>query len=200
MASIPSCTSATSNSCFTSNSFSSPSSSLKLIAQFLGTRNKLGRVRPFLLGPSKCWFKFSKIGIDAKAKGAGTYASQSGGEFGQDNVEQIGMEKQVLKAGTGPKPVTGQNVTVHCTGYGKDGDLNQKFWSTKDPGQQPFTFRIGQGSVIKGWDEGVLGMQVGEVARLRCSPDYAYGASGFPAWGIQPNSILDFEIEVLKLD
>lgn len=112
----------------------------------------------------------------------------------------MGVEKQVLKAGTGPKPVAGQNVTVHCTGYGKDGDLNQKFWSTKDPGQQPFTFRIGQGSVIKGWDEGVLGMQVGEVARFRCSPDYAYGASGFPAWGIQPNSILDFEIEVLKLD
>ncbi|KAL6202329.1 hypothetical protein ACLB2K_026037 [Fragaria x ananassa] len=112
----------------------------------------------------------------------------------------MGVEKQVLKAGTGPKPVAGQNVTVHCTGYGKDGDLNQKFWSTKDPGQQPFTFRIGQGSIIKGWDEGVLGMQVEEVARLRCSPDYAYGASGFAAWGIQPNSILDFEIEVLKLD
>ncbi|WRX14917.1 FKBP-type peptidyl-prolyl cis-trans isomerase domain - like 9 [Theobroma cacao] len=50
-----------------------------------------------------------------------------------------------------------------------------------------------------GWDEGVMGMQVGEVARLRCSPDYAYGAGGFPAWGIQPNSVLDFEIEVLTL-
>ncbi|WRX27585.1 FKBP-type peptidyl-prolyl cis-trans isomerase domain - like 10 [Theobroma cacao] len=49
------------------------------------------------------------------------------------------------------------------------------------------------------WDEGVMGMQVGEVARLRCSPDYAYGAGGFPAWGIQPNSVLDFEIEVLTL-
>lgn len=50
---------------------------------------------------------------------------------------------------------------------GKNGNLAQKFWSTKDPGQQPFTFKIGQGSVIKGWDEGVMGMQVGEVARLR---------------------------------
>ncbi|KAI7992182.1 Peptidyl-prolyl cis-trans isomerase FKBP12 [Camellia lanceoleosa] len=48
------------------------------------------------------------------------------------------------------------------------------------------------------WDEGVLGMQVGEVAPLRCSPDYAYGPSGFPAWGIQPNSVLVFEIEVLN--
>lgn len=50
-----------------------------------------------------------------------------------------------------------------------------------------------------GWDEGVIGMQIGEVARLRCSPDYAYGAGGFPAWGIQPNSVLDFEIEVLSV-
>ncbi|XP_050261323.1 peptidyl-prolyl cis-trans isomerase FKBP12 isoform X1 [Quercus robur] len=79
----------------------------------------------------------------------------------------MGVEKEVLRPGTGPKPVPGQNVTVHCTGYGKNGDLSQKFWSTKDPGQEPFSFKIGQGSVIKGWDEGVLGMQLGEVARLR---------------------------------
>ncbi|KAI9120685.1 hypothetical protein K1719_007718 [Acacia pycnantha] len=110
----------------------------------------------------------------------------------------MGVEKQILRPGTGPKPVAGQSVTVHCTGYGKSGDLSQKFWSTKDPGQQPFTFKIGQGSVIKGWDEGVMGMQLGEVARLRCSPDYAYGPQGFPAWGIMPNSVLDFEIEVLR--
>ncbi|KAI9177096.1 hypothetical protein LWI28_010999 [Acer negundo] len=110
----------------------------------------------------------------------------------------MGIEKQILTPGNGPKPVAGQKVTVHCTGYGKNGDLSQKFWSTKDPGQQPFTFQIGKGSVIKGWDEGVMGMQLGETARLRCSPDYAYGAGGFPAWGIQPNSVLDFEIEVLS--
>ncbi|KAL5563878.1 hypothetical protein UlMin_033625 [Ulmus minor] len=79
----------------------------------------------------------------------------------------MGVEKEVLRAGNGPKPVPGQKVTVHCTGYGKNGDLSQKFWSTKDPGQQPFAFKIGQGSVIKGWDEGVLGMQLGEVAHLR---------------------------------
>ncbi|MCO5609974.1 hypothetical protein L7F22_064209 [Adiantum nelumboides] len=271
----------------------------------------------------------------------------------------MGVEKTLLKAGTGPKPAVGQTVTVHCTGYGKNGDLSQKFWSTKDPGQQPFKFQVGQGRVIKGtcgkcpvrkamslsldgnkeegssledrqpiptaheigessgqaeealqvvttvtmfkqlmenprfmevlksssiahqvqgsfdmprgtfgmagyqnqqagtapicpvvggpevfmplvsvpmlqtppmdqlmaygepkpykedvqsvqfdtfsgfhernkgWDEGVLGMQIGEVARLKCSPDYAYGAGGFPAWGIQPNSELVFEIEVI---
>ncbi|GKU97940.1 hypothetical protein SLEP1_g11011 [Rubroshorea leprosula] len=111
----------------------------------------------------------------------------------------MGVEKQLIRPGTGPKPAKGQKVTVHCTGYGKNGDLSQKFWSTKDPGQQPFSFEVGLGKVIKGWDEGVLGMQVGEVARLQCSPDYAYGAGGFPAWGIQPNSVLAFEIEVLSV-
>ncbi|PIA56311.1 hypothetical protein AQUCO_00700561v1 [Aquilegia coerulea] len=111
----------------------------------------------------------------------------------------MGVEKQVIRQGNGPKPSRGQNVTVHCTGFGKDGDLGQKFWSTKDPGQQPFTFKIGQGQVIKGWDEGVMDMQLGEVARLQCTPDYGYGPNGFPAWGIRPNSVLIFEIEVLSL-
>ena len=63
---------------------------------------------------------------------------------------------------------------------------------------QPFTFNVGTGSVIKGWDEGVLGMELGEVATLDCTPDYAYGSGGFPAWGIMPNSRLVFEIEVLS--
>ncbi|KAL4197249.1 hypothetical protein AMTRI_Chr04g250160 [Amborella trichopoda] len=97
----------------------------------------------------------------------------------------MGVEKEVVRPGSGPKPVAGQNVTVHCTGYGKNRDLSQKFWSTKDPGQKPFSFKIGQGSVIKG--------------KLICSPDYAYGRNGFPDWGIQPESELIFEIEVLSL-
>ncbi|EFJ08765.1 hypothetical protein SELMODRAFT_185086 [Selaginella moellendorffii] len=111
----------------------------------------------------------------------------------------MGVVREVLRAGTGAIPKPGQNVTVHCTGYGKNRDLNQKFWSTKDPGQKPFQFKIGQGSVIKGWDEGVMAMQLGEIARLKCTPDYAYGKDGFPAWGIEPNSELVFEIEVLSL-
>ena len=53
--------------------------------------------------------------------------------------------------------------------------------------------------VIAGWDEGCLGMAVGEVAKLTCSPDYAYGAAGFPAWGIPPNAVLTFDIEILSI-
>ncbi|KAL9260224.1 Peptidyl-prolyl cis-trans isomerase FKBP12-like protein [Drosera capensis] len=68
----------------------------------------------------------------------------------------MGVEKQILTPGTGPNPVRGQKVTVHCTGFGKDGNLSKKFWSTKDPGGQPFTFEIGKVEIIEGWDEGVL--------------------------------------------
>jgi hypothetical protein len=56
--------------------------------------------------------------------------------------------------------------------FGKNRDLAVPFWSTKDAGQQPFSFQIGLGSVIKAWDEGVAGMQLGEVARLTATPDY----------------------------
>mmetsp|Transcript_9187 Transcript_9187/g.9050 ORF Transcript_9187/g.9050 Transcript_9187/m.9050 type:complete len:113 (+) Transcript_9187:62-400(+) len=112
----------------------------------------------------------------------------------------MGFEKVILKKGTpGARAKKGTEVTVHCTGFGKNGDLKEPFWSTKDAGQEPFAFVIGRGKVIKGWDEGVLSMDLGEIARLTCTPDYAYGAAGFPAWGIQPDSYLIFEIEVLKI-
>ncbi|KAL2620401.1 hypothetical protein R1flu_000606 [Riccia fluitans] len=111
----------------------------------------------------------------------------------------MGFEKQILTPGSGPTPRVGQFVTVHCTGFGKNRDLSKKFWSTQDKGQKPFRFCIGKRQVIPGWDEGVMGMQLGEIARLTCSPDYAYGASGFPDWGIEPNSVLIFEIEVLEI-
>jgi peptidylprolyl isomerase len=112
----------------------------------------------------------------------------------------MGIVKTLLRQGTkAVTPIAGQTVTVHCTGYGKDRDLSKKFWSTKDPGQEPFSFQVGVGQVIKGWDEGVLSMELGEIAKIHCSPDFAYGAGGFPAWGIEPNSELVFEIEVLKI-
>merc|ERR1719437_244997 len=54
----------------------------------------------------------------------------------------MGVTKEILQAGNGSKPTAGQEVTVHCTGYGKNNDLSQKFWSTKDPGQKTFSFTI----------------------------------------------------------
>jgi peptidylprolyl isomerase len=95
-------------------------------------------------------------------------------------------------------PILFESHSVHCTGYGKNNDLTAKFWSTKDPGQKVFEFPIGQNAVIKGWDEGVMTMKTGEKAEITCTPDYAYGAGGFEAWGIMPNATLMFEIELLK--
>ncbi|KAJ4458974.1 putative Protein pelota [Paratrimastix pyriformis] len=111
---------------------------------------------------------------------------------------KMGVTKQVLVApAPGARaPARGQNVTVHCTGMLENGI---KFWSTRDPGQNVFSFRIGMGKVIRGWDEGVMGMKIGEKAVLTCTSDYAYGAGGFPAWGIPANATLKFEIELLAI-
>lgn len=70
----------------------------------------------------------------------------------------MGFEKVVVRQGDGSRPTKGREVTVHCTGFGKNNDLNVPFWSTKDQGQKPFSFVIGEGQVIKGWDEGVMTM------------------------------------------
>ncbi|XP_070579881.1 uncharacterized protein [Ptychodera flava] len=106
-----------------------------------------------------------------------------------------GVIKEILRPGNGPRPNRGSTITVHCTGA--LANPLKKFWSTKDPGQQPFSFQVGLGKVIAGWDEGCMTMNQGEIARLILAPEKGYGAGGFPAWGIPPNAELIFEIEML---
>ena len=90
----------------------------------------------------------------------------------------MGVEIETSQAGDGTTfPQRGQTVTVHYTGTLTDGT---KFDSSRDRGQ-PFQFVIGTGQVIKGWDEGVAQMSVGQRAAFTCSPDYAYGDRGYPA-------------------
>jgi len=109
----------------------------------------------------------------------------------------MGVTKTVVSNGNGVRPQRGQTITVHCTGYLKAG-MN-KFWSTQDAGQSAFSFQVGLGKVIRGWDEGFLSMSQGEKARLEMTGDYAYGAGGFPAWGIGSNATLIFDVEILSI-
>lgn len=74
----------------------------------------------------------------------------------------------------------------------------QKFDSSVERGQ-PFQTKIGVGQVIKGWDEGVPQLSLGQKAKLTCTPDYAYGARGYPPV-IPANSTLVFEVELLKIN
>eukprot|EP00931_Biecheleriopsis_adriatica_P083164 TRINITY_DN5670_c0_g3_i1.p1 TRINITY_DN5670_c0_g3~~TRINITY_DN5670_c0_g3_i1.p1 ORF type:complete len:349 (+),score=68.66 TRINITY_DN5670_c0_g3_i1:44-1090(+) len=97
----------------------------------------------------------------------------------------------------GQKVVKGSKVTVHATGVVKES--GRQFWCTKDPGQKPFTYDAGVGGVITGWDQGCLGMEVGEVRELLIPAHEGYGKSGFPAWKIPPGGTLNFTLECLKI-
>jgi len=102
---------------------------------------------------------------------------------------------KTLQAGQGPAVVRHSNVKVHYTGWLSDGT---KFDSSLDRGE-PFTFTLGTGSVIPGWDIGVEGMKVGEKRELVIPPELAYGANG--AGGvIPPNATLRFEVELLAAE
>jgi peptidylprolyl isomerase/FKBP-type peptidyl-prolyl cis-trans isomerase FkpA len=94
--------------------------------------------------------------------------------------------------GTGPEAKSGKLVTVHYTGRLTNGT---KFDSSKDHGQ-PFSFPLGAGQVIKGWDRGVEGMKVGGKRKLTIPPDEGYGASG-AGDRIPPNATLVFDVELL---
>ena len=106
----------------------------------------------------------------------------------------MGLEKEQLVEGNGPVAAKGHRVSVHYTGWLTNG---QKFDSSVDRGQ-PFEFELGRGQVIQGWDQGVVGMKVGEKVKLTIPPEMAYGERGFPG-AIPPNSTLVFEVELLGL-
>jgi len=105
-----------------------------------------------------------------------------------------GLQYEDIQPGTGDEAVAGKSVEVHYTGWLTDGT---KFDSSHDR-RSPFSFNLGAGRVIKGWDEGVAGMKVGGKRKLTIPPDLGYGARG--AGGlIPPGATLVFEVELLKV-
>lgn len=124
------------------------------------------------------------IAMTASANAAETVTLPSGLKY-QDEV-----------VGTGPEPKAGQQVTVQYTGWlDENGKKGRKFDSSRDR-NQPFSFAIGAGQVIRGWDEGVMSMKTGGKRTLIIPPELGYGARG--AGGvIPPNATLIFDVELL---
>jgi FKBP-type peptidyl-prolyl cis-trans isomerase len=113
---------------------------------------------------------------------------------GQPTTTASGLQYWDIVVGSGATAAAGNTVKVYYTGFLTTG---AKFDSSRDRGE-PFSFPLGAGQVIKGWDEGVAGMKVGGQRQLRIPPALGYGASG--AGGvIPPNATLIFDVELLEI-
>jgi FKBP-type peptidyl-prolyl cis-trans isomerase FkpA len=140
------------------------------------------------------------IVVAAIAVAAGCAAEENAEEsMGQSNITELIKTDET--PGTGHEAAAGRTVTVHYTGWlydqGKPDHKGKKFDSSRDRGD-PFTFRLGRGQVIRGWDDGVAGMKVGGRRTLTIPPEYAYGAQGAPG-AIPPNATLVFDVELLDV-
>jgi FKBP-type peptidyl-prolyl cis-trans isomerase len=120
----------------------------------------------------------------------------SGSPSANANVPNVpGVTITVHKAGSGEPIQSGSEGSFHYTGWLEGYESVKKFDSSKDR-NEPFPLMLGKGMVIPGWDQGLVGMQPGEIRRLEITPDMAYGAEGRPPV-IPPNSTLFFEVEYL---
>jgi len=113
----------------------------------------------------------------------------------------MGVTKTILKEGNGPIPKAGDKVTIEYTGFLKDESkpANKGAQFDSSVGRGAFVTKIGVGQVIKGWDEGVTTMKLGEKSTLDITSDYGYGDRGFPGH-IPPGASLIFDVELQKIN
>ena len=137
------------------------------------------------------------LGAFTACSGNDNAPSSTTGETGMSNITTLQVTD--VKVGTGTEATNGRSFTVHYTGWLYNETAanhhGSQFDSSRD--KQPYTFTLGAGQVIKGWDQGVLGMKVGGQRTLIIPPSLGYGASGYLS--IPGNATLVFDVELLNV-
>lgn len=128
-----------------------------------------------------------------------TMDTQESSSVAEPTVTPSGLSYTVLKEGSGEATKNGDSVTVNYTGMLENGTVFDSNTDPKFRHVEPFEFNLGAGMVIKGWDEGVLGMKVGEKRRLVIPANLAYGAQS-PSPLIPANSVLVFDVQVMAIN
>ena len=151
-----------------------------------------------LLAAGGLYYAFVRrpVPVDAPVRErAGEVSRSSGSPAAAREAASDRLKAEDIRTGTGGEAKIGTKATVHYVGTLTDGT---QFDGSRDRGQ-PFSFTLGQGRVIPGWEQGILGMRVGGIRRLSIPPALAYGATGRPG-AIPPNATLIFEVELLAAE
>jgi FKBP-type peptidyl-prolyl cis-trans isomerase len=150
---------------------------------------------------SKQFTKFTLIALVAVIAGCGSKSDAPATSAAPPAV--TALQSVTLKPGTGATIAGGQMAVVQYTGWlyeaGATDHKGKQFDSSRTAGRDAFKFPVGTGSVIKGWDQGVLGMKIGESRRLTIPPDLAYGDSGTGGI-IPPGATLVFDVELIGIE
>lgn len=162
----------------------------------------IGLVLAAVVGLSGCNDAPGDGNAAAPAVGESSSPGASGGEpwakieEAKYETTGSGLKWATIKEGSGAAVKANDTASMHYTGWLKDG--GKKFDSSRDRGE-PFSFHLGHGEVIKGWDEGVEGMKVGEQRQLVIPSSLGYGDSGTPDGSIPPGATLVFDVELMEI-